>query len=48
MTYGEMKMRWILWLILAAVALSGCHTVEGIGKDLRQGGEAIERAGARK
>jgi predicted small secreted protein len=24
--------------------LSGCNTVEGVGKDLKQGGAAIERA----
>ncbi len=31
-------------LILLAAALSGCNTVQGIGKDVEQGGEAIQRA----
>ncbi len=34
----------ILLSLLAALGLSGCNTVEGVGKDLKQGGEAIERA----
>jgi predicted small secreted protein len=43
-----MMMRWILLAILAAVILTACNTVQGFGKDLKQGGEAIERAGTRK
>ncbi|MEW6445215.1 MAG: entericidin A/B family lipoprotein [Pseudomonadota bacterium] len=31
-------------LILAALFLSACNTVEGIGKDVQKGGQAIERA----
>jgi len=34
----------ILLALAAAFALSGCNTVEGVGKDLKQGGAAIERA----
>jgi predicted small secreted protein len=34
----------VLLALLAAFALSGCNTVEGVGKDLKQGGAAIERA----
>jgi entericidin B len=34
----------ILLVLVAASVLSGCNTVEGVGKDLKQGGEAIERA----
>ena len=30
--------------LLAALALSACNTLQGVGKDLKQGGEAIERA----
>jgi entericidin B len=29
---------------LAALAVSGCNTVEGIGKDVKKGGEVIEKA----
>jgi len=36
----------ILMLILAfaAFALVGCNTVQGIGKDIEKGGEAIQKA----
>ncbi len=37
-------MRMIV-ISLLAVLLTGCNTVTGLGKDIRQGGEAIERAG---
>ena len=37
-------MRMIV-ISLLAVLLAGCNTVTGLGKDIRQGGEAIERAG---
>ncbi len=31
-------------LILAALAvLTACNTLEGLGKDIKQGGEAIEK-----
>ncbi len=29
-------------LLLSAFALSACNTVEGVGKDVRSGGKAIE------
>lgn len=31
-------------LLLALFVLAGCNTVEGIGKDLKKGGEKIEKA----
>lgn len=31
-------------LLLAVLVLAGCNTVEGIGKDLKRGGEKIEKA----
>jgi len=34
----------LIALILAGVFLVGCNTVEGIGKDLKKGGEKIEKA----
>ena len=37
-------MRQILLFIAAALALSACNTVEGVGKDVKKGGEAIEKA----
>ena len=34
-------------LALALSVLGGCSTVEGLGKDIQKGGEAIERAADR-
>jgi predicted small secreted protein len=34
----------LLWLIGAAFALAACNTVEGAGKDIKAGGQAIEKA----
>ncbi|HEU0220161.1 MAG TPA: entericidin A/B family lipoprotein [Gallionella sp.] len=31
-------------LLLAVLVLAGCNTVEGIGKDLKKGGEKIEKS----
>jgi len=31
-------------LLAAALALAACNTVEGIGKDVKKGGEVIEKA----
>ena len=36
-------MKKILFLFLA-VALSGCNTFQGMGKDIEKGGAAIEKA----
>jgi len=44
----EVGMKRFLLVTLVALLLSGCNTVQGIGKDLKQGGEAIERAGTKK
>jgi predicted small secreted protein len=30
--------------IVAAFSLSACNTVQGLGKDIEKGGQAIERA----
>lgn len=38
-----MKIVSALLLALSALSLSACNTVEGVGKDLKAGGEAIER-----
>lgn len=43
-------MKTFLALIAAALAvavLAGCNTMEGIGKDVKKGGEAIEKAADR-
>ena len=33
-----------LLAVLIVVSIAGCNTVRGVGKDLKKGGEAIERA----
>jgi len=35
--------KWILGIAILAM-LGGCNTMQGLGKDVKQGGEAIERA----
>ncbi|MDI6750449.1 MAG: entericidin A/B family lipoprotein [Pseudomonadota bacterium] len=37
-------MKKLLGLFAIAVFLVGCNTVQGIGKDIEKGGEAIQRA----
>jgi len=31
-------------LVIAILLLSGCNTMEGLGKDIQQGGAAIQKA----
>lgn len=45
MKFGRLTRVFVLVLGLAgAVFASGCNTVEGAGKDIEAGGEAIQRA----
>lgn len=37
-------MKNLLGLFAIAAFLVGCNTVQGIGKDIEKGGEAIQRA----
>ena len=37
-------MKIVVLALLTAVALSACNTIQGIGKDIEKGGEAIQRA----
>jgi entericidin B len=37
-------MKKLLCLIAAAAFLAGCNTVQGIGKDIEKGGEAIQKS----
>jgi predicted small secreted protein len=37
-------MKRITLIFLAAFVLAGCNTMEGIGRDVKKGGEVIERA----
>ena len=34
----------VMALFLAVLMLVGCNTVEGIGKDLKKGGEKLEKS----
>lgn len=34
----------IILALVAMFVLSACNTLQGVGKDVKQGGEAIERA----
>ena len=34
----------ILIALATALVLAGCNTVEGVGKDIKKGGEAIEKS----
>ena len=38
-------MRRILVVLIAGLVLAGCNTMQGLGKDIEQGGEALQRAG---
>ncbi|AXT46126.1 MULTISPECIES: entericidin A/B family lipoprotein [Chromobacterium] len=37
-------MQKLLLLVLAALTLSACNTVKGVGQDVSKGGQAIENA----
>jgi entericidin B len=38
-----MKFISVLLLAFSALSLSACNTIEGVGKDIQAGGQAIER-----
>ena len=38
------KLVFVLLTAISAFSLSACNTVQGIGKDIEKGGEAIQRA----
>lgn len=37
-------MKKVFFLIMIAASLVACNTVQGIGKDLEKGGEAIQKS----
>ena len=41
------RIRFVLITLAALLAVSACHTVEGMGKDIKSAGGAIEDAGNR-
>ncbi len=40
-------MKTILSILIAGLLLAGCNTMEGFGKDVKKGGEKIEKAAER-
>jgi predicted small secreted protein len=45
---NEVSMKKFLIVVLVMQFAAGCNTLQGVGKDLKQGGEAIERAVTKK
>ena len=39
-----MKLMAVILVALGLVAAAGCNTVEGVGKDIKKGGEVIEKS----
>jgi len=37
-------MKKVLFFVMIATALSACNTVQGLGKDIEKGGEAIQKS----
>ena len=37
------KIAFILFVIVSVMLLPACNTVQGMGKDIEKGGQAIER-----
>ncbi|WP_047549013.1 entericidin A/B family lipoprotein [Methylotenera sp. G11] len=37
-------MKKIFFFVMVAVSLSACNTVQGLGKDIEKGGEAIQNS----
>jgi entericidin B len=38
-----MRMLTVMVALVAAFGLSACHTMQGLGKDVQSGGEALEK-----
>jgi predicted small secreted protein len=38
------KLLLVIAALAAGLALAGCNTVQGVGKDIKKGGEAIEKS----
>ncbi len=42
-----MELKKIVPLFLVVLLCAACNTVQGVGKDIQKGGEAIEKAGSK-
>jgi len=38
------RFAFLVLALIAAMQLTACNTMQGLGKDIKKGGEAIERA----
>jgi len=38
------KFAMLVLAVIAGLSLAACNTVQGVGKDIKKGGEAIEKA----
>ena len=43
-----MKTIWIALMTAALLALAGCNTMEGLGKDVEKAGEVLQGAAKKK
>lgn len=43
-----MKIFPTIFMILGLIALAGCNTIQGVGKDMQKAGEKIEDAARKK
>lgn len=39
-----MKILAVMVTLIAAFGLSACNTLQGVGKDIQKGGEAVEKS----
>ncbi|HEU4855062.1 MAG TPA: entericidin A/B family lipoprotein [Nitrosospira sp.] len=39
-----MRMLTVMAALITAFGLSACHTIQGVGKDVQSGGEALEKS----
>lgn len=37
-------MKKVISFLVIAICLTACNTIEGVGKDIKKGGEVIEKA----
>lgn len=40
-------MKKLLVLMISALVLAGCNTIQGVGKDVKKAGEVVENAAKR-
>ncbi|GAA5234719.1 hypothetical protein GCM10025795_29840 [Verticiella sediminum] len=43
----DMKKAWLAMMVCMSALVAGCNTMEGAGKDIQAGGQAIENSAER-